>query len=185
MRDFNFFEHHLKKTKRKEKRHYMIFGTTVLLIIVIVAFPITNFVLSQGLKKDIAHMKSVIEAPENQEKIKRVDEKKILVEEFNKQLPLLENSHVAIQQTKYIDDYLIQDINDAIPRNMSFQSLTINAGSINVMGQAKDRSAVAEFEYNLRALDKFDDLFVPSITLREDGNVDFSMGFKVKDVIIQ
>lgn len=183
MRDFNFFELHLKTAKAKEKRRLMIFGSTIFLIAAIVAFPMINFLQERGIRNDISQMKAVLAAPENQELIYRVDQKKIAVDEMNKQLPLIEGGHKAIQQTKYIDEYLIKVITDAIPRNLNFQSLVINQGNISILGQTNDKSAVAEFIYNIRLLDKFEEIFVPVITLRENGSFDFSIAFKVKGVM--
>jgi len=183
VRDFNFFELHLRKTKAIEKRRLIIFSSTIFLIVAIVAFPLINFLQERAIRKDIAQMKSILAKPENQELINRVNQKKIAVDEMNKQLPLVEGSHKAIQQTKYIDEYLIEMITNAIPRNLIFQSLVVNQGNVSIFGQTNDKSAVAEFVHNLRLLNRFEEIFVPVITLREDGSFDFSIVFKVKGVM--
>ncbi len=181
MRDLNFFEPYVLQHQGKEKKQKFFVGIAALSIVAIAAFPIFNLVYGQGMKKDIQDMKVVLDSAEAKEKLQRVEAKQAKLEEIKKILPMVQNGDKEIEKINVLDEQMLQSVVDAIPRDLQFSSFTISDSQASISGKARDKSAIAELEYNLRTTNRYSDIFISNITLNE-GIYNFSLQFTVKDV---
>ncbi|MDF2546488.1 MAG: hypothetical protein K0R93_1386 [Anaerosolibacter sp.] len=181
MKDFNFFEPYIQQHQGKEKRQNLYYGMAVVCVVAVLAFPVFNLVYAHNMKKDIAQMQTILESPETKEKMARVNEKQSKLEEITAVLPMVQKSELALRKIDVLSDELVQLIVDAIPPDLEFISFNISPEQITINGTARDKSAIAEIEYNLRETKAFKDLFIPSVSLNE-GLYNFSIQFALKDV---
>ncbi len=181
MRDINFFEPYVMKNRGKENKQKIFYGITALSIAAVVSFPVFNLFYVQNMKRDIQHMQTTLEAPEAKEKLQRVEDKQAKLEEIKKVLPIIQNNEKELQKIEILDEQFIQTIMDSIPKDLQFDSLNISDSNVNIAGKARDKSAVAELQYNLRATNKFSDIHVANISFKEN-EYDFSLQFAVRDV---
>ena len=181
MRDFNFFESYLQQHQGKEKRKNLYYGVAVLSVAAVLSFPVFNLVYAHTMKKDIAQMKTVLESPEIKAKMTRIDEKQKRIEEITTLLPIVEKSGLELQKADIVNEKLIKIVVDAIPPDVEFTSFNVNPDQMMIMGNARDKSAIAEIAFNLRETNTFKDIFIPNITLNE-GTYNFSIQFALKDV---
>lgn len=181
MRDLNFFEPYVLQHQGREKKQRLFMGAAVIWIVAVIAFPVFNLVYGYQMKRDIQDMKNTLASAEAQERLQRVEAKQAKLDEIKKILPIVQNSDKEIQKIDILDEQIVQTVVDAIPKDLQFSSFNISYTEATILGKARDKSAIAELEYNLRSSKYFTDIFVSHIAFRED-IYDFSLQFTVKDV---
>lgn len=169
MNDLNFFEPYLLKENRSAERKPVYTALLIAAIIIIVAVPagIYGWILLE--KQSIDKMTQELSTPEMQANLKRVEEKQAKVNNAVVVLPILEQADAVLGNTDPVNDRVLQDVVDAIPPNVRFDKLKLEGSSCSISGNAKNRSDVAELEYNLRATGEFSDLFLESVEMNSEG----------------
>ncbi|SDK52017.1 PilN domain-containing protein [Natronincola ferrireducens] len=181
MRDLNFFEPYVAKQRGIEKKQKVFYSILLLLVLVVISFPAINFIRINNMEKEIASINAILARPEVIEQMQRIEYKESRVDTLENQLQLLANIDQGIENLDIINELLVYGVFGTIPENLFFQSMSITPNSMTIQGSAKDKGSIAEFEYNLRLTQAFDEIFIPSITINE-GIYNFAIQFKVKDV---
>ena len=181
MRDLNFFEPYVLQHQGREKKQRLFMVTAVISVVAVIAFPVFNLVYGYQMKRDIQDMKNTLASAEAKERLQRIEAKQAKLDEIKKILPIVQNSDKEIQKIDILDEQIVQTIVDAIPKDLQFSSFMLSDTQATVSGKARDKSAIAELEYNLRISKYFTDIFVSNIAFKE-GIYDFALQFTVKDV---
>jgi len=92
----------------------------------------------------------------------------------------LEAFKASIPYRYRVTEELLDMILGTIPRNVSFTNYNISSSSVMITAVSSDYSYIAELEYNLRALDLFDSVFIRIISSDEikgySFNIDLTFG---------
>lgn len=181
MRDLNFFEPYVAKQKVTEKKQKTFYGIVLLFLVVVISFPVINYIKVHRMEKEIASIHAVLESPEAIEQMQRVSDKEVKVSTLESQLQLLATIDQGIENLDIINELLYYKIFGTLPEDLFFQSVEVTSTSVSIQGAAKDKASIAEFEYNLRSTEAFEEIFIPAITTNNDLYT-FSIQFIVKDV---
>lgn len=177
--DFNFFYPYLgKKKETKNKYLYMISAGVFILLILGGSF-IWNMKRINSVKKEITALKSVVDSPETQDKIKQADKLNKKYDIIKKYYDGVEVISTAVDNKQVVSSELIRKLSSAIPHSVSFKTVSIDAQSIQIQGTAGSRVNIGEFQHNLKKLDGMKDVQVMSINknTEDKGSNDSNEGY--------
>ena len=187
MKDFNFFEPYLhiakKKTKEAKKKSPVKLILKVIALIVIIGSPIFVFGSIFLANKAIDEMNEIINSPEMQEALTRVDQKRVYASELQTLQKDLIQIHKKLLESDIIRKEHLLAVLSSIPENVNIDMVDLSSEECTISGSAYSRDAIAEFEYNLRKSKRFEGLLLENITGNTDPftfNIQFSL-IKVVD----
>lgn len=182
MKDFNFFQVESYDEKEKSNKKNYILATAGILVFFMVLTSGYKLVKTFKLNKEIKAMESYINSKENIEKLKEAerqqDKLKILEQYKQKVSPIAD----FIESSGNINSYLINNIYISIPKDVYFKSINMDNNNIQIQGQGSRREDIAEFQYNLKDTNLFENIFVSNISQSEGGKYIFNLKCTLKDV---
>ena len=182
MRDFNFFEPYIKETKKTDMKDLIIVGLATVISFIIIVYPIFKYIELRSIQKEVLALDQVLESADNVERINIIDEKKSEVLLLEEEKEVFEKLKERLDEREVISDLLIYEILGRVPGGISFDSLNINDGEIQIKGKTIYKTNIAQMEYNLRNSTYIHNVFIPSIT-EATNYYDFSIQLKIKDVV--
>jgi type IV pilus assembly protein PilN len=184
MRDINFFSHYIgKKQQMKNSKIYLYGLISVAALLIIVSFGIntTNIYL---LNKSISSYNDKLIDSENQVKFKEA-------ENVNKKMDILKQYDLALKDVSTsvknrdnVSDKLLKEINSTLPSKVLVKNLEVVENTVFIKGTSTDRSAVAQFKYNLSKLTVMTDVYVNYINTQNavEGEYSFDIKCLLKEV---
>jgi Tfp pilus assembly protein PilN len=91
------------------------------------------------------------------------------------EIPFFE--HLLMTDYK-VSHSLLDDILNATPKNVAYSSYSVSSEAVSISGISTEYAYIAEFEYNLRALNVFEDIHVSFIN--GDTNTEDTLGFDIQ-----
>lgn len=163
MSQLNFFSPYLKTEKTSPVKPISVVFVIILLITVVsyVVLQLQIFVL----KSQIAAKERVLASMDTVELQYLADTKEKIANltNFQAQMGQTEN---AINEKDFIKLEFLQKFFAAVPSDILFQDLVIEQTEWRILGTAKTRAAIAEFEYNLRKSGIVNEIEVTDISLK-------------------
>jgi len=182
MRDFNFFEPYIKEPEKIDMKDLIIVGLATVISFLIIVYPIFKYIELRSIQKEVLALDQILESADNVERIKIIDEKKSEILQLEEEKEVFEKLKERLDEREVISDLLIHEILSKVPGGISFDSLNINDGEMEIKGKTTYKTNIAQMEYNLRNSAYIHNVFIPSIT--EGTNYYyFSMQLKTKDVV--
>lgn len=164
MNDFNFFSPYIEiKRTSKSKRRYVLATTFIGLAIV----------GSTYLWTDYRMVKIIDEISQNQEYLKSnkvinniqdLNEKKRKIGLLDDYFHIVSDAKVGISRLDKLGTELLEKVTDCIPKDISFDMISIDLHDMQVQGSSPNRLSVAEFQFNLKETGEFAAVHVLDIT---------------------
>lgn len=180
MRDFNYFEPYLggneKITVKKLGKYIVLYGVATLMIL----YPAYNTWQIYKAQKETLAVSIVAHSSEIQEGKVAIEEMERELEAYkaiDEQLQVLE---LTFRQKDMINDLLINALKDNMPQEVFLQIMKIQPDIIELQGVAQDRLSIAILENNLRKINVFENIFIPSV-IESSNNYTFTLRFSTKD----
>lgn len=174
MRDINFFSYYQdkKQEKKDEKAYfYIAYGILALVILGTVMFSVVKIIL---LNNNIKDYNKKLSAVEIQSQLREADEISGKIEVLNKYETKLSDVANSVTKNDIVNDELLNDICGAIPSDVSFKDFKIEGYDVTINGVTHTRTAIGEFEHNLRGLSKIKDVQVVTIDKSNTVGEDYS-----------
>lgn len=178
MRDFNFFAPF--QGEKKQSVNKKIYFYTLAIVVggfVVISFGWNMFNLYK-LEHDIKKLNTTLNSSNVQDKVKKA-------EDINKKLSILGKYDEgllqvgeAIEGRNMVNSQILKKLNSTLPDEVSFKSITIGGSSISIQALAQTRTAIAEFEHNIKELDIISDAQIGAIN--SDGANDSQYSFDIK-----
>ncbi|MGL4973028.1 MAG: PilN domain-containing protein [Culicoidibacterales bacterium] len=161
MQDINFFDHYQKQEQENRKLKPIAF-----VIIAVMLMAVLSSVLvyqAWQLSTEITELEITLNNPEIQEQLAET-------QQLAQELTILNqlNTEVATaisainQKDANVTQYLLE-ISKIMPKTIILDQLTLNASVVTINAQAVTRQEIAEFQYNLKALGVFSDVYISTI----------------------
>ena len=115
--------------------------------------------------------------------MQEIEEKQIEVKEFNESLEMVRILDKGIEEDSVIDSYLLDNIISKMPEDVFFTSISMYSDSIQIVGNSKDKWAIAQLGKNLETIEDFHEIFISNIS-SEEGYYNFVLNISLKDVNI-
>jgi len=166
MKDFNFFEPYIASTKKKDKKQ----KKSPILRILVVLFWIAVILVPSYIygtiyldRQAIDEMEIELSKPKMKDALQRVQTKRIQINQLNELNEDLFQIDKTLAGTEVLTEYQMQAIVAAIPENIYIDSLEMSGEKVSIFGYGHRRSAIAEFELNIRKSGIFQAVLLESI----------------------
>lgn len=174
MRDINFFSYYQdKKQEKRDEKIYFYIAYGILALVILSTFAI-NTVKIIALNKDIKDYSNKLGAAEIQEKLKEAQEISDKIDILSNYESALSDVASAVTKNDIITDDLLNDITGALPSDVSFKDFKIEGYDVTISGVTHSRTAIGEFQHNLRQLSKVKDVQVSEIAKSNTVGEDYS-----------
>lgn len=184
MRDINFFSYYQdKKQEKKDQKKYIYIAYGILTLVISITL-IINVYKIVFLNRDIEDYTQKLTATDVQAQLREAEEISSQIEVLNKYESKLSDVANSVIKNDIVTDDLLNDICGAIPSDVSFKNFNIEGYDVTISGVTHTRTAIGEFEHNLRKLSKIKNVEVDKIeksnTVGEDYS--FNMTCVLKEV---
>ena len=181
MKDLNFFSSYSKKSdKRAFDKSVLLNVLLILVVIGVAAYGIYNYLYIKRLENDVAlkqyELKTSLENP----KIKRVLEKEEEIGVLKDDIKKLTALDKYVTDKDFINEVLLEDIRISIPSLLFIDTIAINKENVRIEGKSKDKKSIAQFEHNLRNIERFDKVFISEI-IDNENHYDFYLDLDFKE----
>ncbi|HOA82149.1 MAG TPA: PilN domain-containing protein [Defluviitaleaceae bacterium] len=180
MRDLNFFSSYNKKRSKIPNKYVIFYSLIGTFIMGIIIFGLRNFILIRKLSVEVSSLKEQYYLLSKDEKIKDISDREQNIRLAKDRLETLNALDDYVSVRDIINESLLENIRASIPKNLFFDSILINSGSIRIEGKSKDKDSISQFQYNLSQYDDFSQVFIPEVVV-EDGYYSFYLSIFMEE----
>lgn len=183
MRDLNFFEDYIEKDQLKIDKKLVCFTVSIFIVLSVFTYSLYNSMIIKQETKIVASLKTVAENRETLKTVEKIKEKEFEVKEFRFFVEKIRKLNNIIESKDIINESLLDSITFKIPKDLFLTSIGINNNDIQLVGMAKDKWSIAEFQKGLEVLHNVEDIFISNISLQEEYYT-FNINITVEDLNI-
>ncbi len=179
MLDFNFFEPYLDPPVKPNYSRlvWLILFSTVFLVIVYLQFDyMGQKAVTQG---EIDLNRQFIDSPDVREKIAAIDEQTLVYQKLESITSDLSVFELIMSVKGQLQVGLFDLINQQVPEYVYISAMNLTANQVIISGYSDSYQSIALFQHQLRKVDRFSDVFVPSI-VEDQGNYIFTINATFK-----
>ncbi|MCQ1529807.1 PilN domain-containing protein [Lutispora saccharofermentans] len=181
MKDLNFFSSYSKKNNKKSfDKSIILYSFVILILIGVLSYGLYNFISIKKLNHDIEALKIEAEAKNQGAKIKVTLKKQQEINAYKESISKLSVLDKYVRDRDVVNEILLGDIGVNIPADLFLDSMVISQDNIRIEGKSKDKESIAQFQHNLKGIERFEQVFVPQM-LDIDGNYSFYLDIKFKE----
>ncbi len=181
MQDFNFFEPYLNKGKQRSAVVVRSGLLVIAFVALLAAWPLFNVGYGLWLQRQTAELEAEVTGSEKYPLLAQAEQEEATVAHLQVQVNSVDKADQALKAGEWITEPFLYSIVSAVPKDVKIDSLSVQAEKkVTVAGTASSKPAIAELSCNLRSTDRFEDVFISSIS-DKDGSYSFDMSFSVKD----
>lgn len=184
MKDFNFFSPYIKVNRSSRvKKTYILVIASIMIIVFSGSMFWTSYSIN-SVKTDIAQMNKYLSSSQIANNLKSLSEKKRRISIMNQYYNTVLEVSYSVDAIDKIGTEMLTKISNTIPRNISFNMISVDTTNIQIQGISESRVAIAELQYNLKSLDLFSEVHVIDISKESDEveNYVFTLKCTLKDV---
>lgn len=177
-RDINFFTPYLGREKQQKNKHIYIYTLVGALAIMILGTLGYNSYKIYSITKAINDLETELNAPEIVSKVKES-------EIINKDLDILGRYDTGINQITeeintrdLVSTKLLNSISSTLPTEVSFKNINVTAGNISISASSTNRTAIAEVQHNLKALQEISDVYIGAISSSGEDKSEYTFDLK-------
>lgn len=167
MRENNFFEPYIEKSKFDFKGKSALTAMGILLALLIVLYPVVNQIRIFRMNREVAKIDAVMNSKDNQVKKAQIDEIKKTVSEVNEKSEALEVVKTDFSKRDTIGDFLVDNITQSMSGEMFLEKIELSEELGAISGVSDTKESIAIFERNLKRIVFFEEVFIPTIKLEE------------------
>lgn len=168
MHDYNFFESYRMKKQNKggSSNTFVTLAFLLFFVTLIGIFGYTYYKVDK-IDQEILTLNNTIAKTENQELLKRLEDKKALLGQVQVMATDLQAAAQTLDTGNPINQKLLDDIVASLPADAQLVDISYNQDSVALNGKAALRSAIAEYERSLRQVVTANSISVSNITFAE------------------
>ena len=181
-RDLNYFsKYHVAPAKASPLKIIAIsaFGGIAAIMILLIGFFQFS---SMQLRSEIEQAEHTLKSPEMAQELKAISEAENNIATVKNDQALFGSLEGDFRRLHRVNKAFMDFLNKHVTRDLVFDDIKINNDSVEITGSSKEHLSIAKFEEELRKSDKFNSIFVDSITHEEGDFYKFSIKISTKDV---
>lgn len=163
MRKINFFSPYLAKTRAGGKRAGLLQGVAIALLVAALGVYGFNWYMIGKANDEIQTMTAYMTDPENIKVVKKYNETDRKLKALRQYSAVLDEITGYVTKRNVISSALLTDLNGTIPKEVFLQGTNLDMQALEIQGVSQNRTAIAEYQYNLKKLALFNRVFVTSI----------------------
>lgn len=178
--DINFFSPYQGQKKEELNKNIYMYSLVGFLVVLIVGTLLWNNVNLVIVKKQIANYEAKLNEPNIQDKIKESEEINKKLDILNKYNSSLINISSGVNSRDVVTTNILNMVSATLPTEVSFNSVNITNTDITIQAVSTNRIAIAEIQYNLKALPNVEEVYIGAIS--GDDKYTFDIKCTLKDV---
>lgn len=183
MQDLNFFEGYIEKSELTVNKRLILYSIATIMVIILVFYTFYNQIKIKRLSRDVNKLQEILEDERINKKIEEIREKQIDLAKSNESLDSIRILDESIEEDSIIDSYLLDNISLKLPEEVFITSISMYSDKIQIIGNSKDKWAIAQLGKGLETIEDFNEVFISKIS-SEEGYFNFILNISIKDVNI-
>lgn len=168
MKDLNFFKGYIEKKQFKANKKLLYLSMSIFIVLLFLTYSIYNYIIINQEAEIVNNLKTIAEDSELLERVGKIQKKEIQVNEFKDYIDKIRKLDEIIESKDIINESLLDTITLIMPESLFLTSIGINNNSMQLVGIAEEKWAIAEFGKGLEILDKVEEIFISNISLEEN-----------------
>lgn len=168
MKDLNFFKGYIEKKQFKANKKLLYLSISIFTVLLFLTYSIYNYIIINQEAEIVNNLKTIAEDSELLERVGKIQKKEIQVNEFKDYIDKIRKLDEIIESKDIINESLLDTITLIMPESLFLTSIGINNNSMQLVGIAEEKWAIAEFGKGLEILDKVEEIFISNISLEEN-----------------
>lgn len=176
MREMNFFNPYLDKKQQGLRGHrlYIVIGITAFTLAV--AYYAVSWYFIYAIRQDISEMNEYMHNPANSAKVQKYLNTEIKLDALKQYDVAITTVNAYAETQGQISSAYLEELDSALPQTVFLQSANFQKDGVEIQGIGSSRTAIAEYQHNLKNLGIFEKVFVGNITADQAGtNLIFSI----------
>jgi len=154
---------------------------TALVIIGLVAYAVYSITSIQLAESNIVRLEQELNDPKFAKQLKEAEDKEAEIANIQAERAFLERVDVGIKDIDTVTTNLLSLIAKNVTNDLFLTDIDVKINEIVLTGKSKSKLSIAQFEYNIRASELFDNIYVDSIKLEDKTKAyDFVIKFTAK-----
>ncbi|EJP22431.1 fimbrial assembly protein PilN [Peptostreptococcaceae bacterium AS15] len=154
---------------------------TAIVIIALVAYAVYSITSIQLAEKTIVDLQQQLNDPTFAKQLKEAQKKEEEIASIQAERAFLEKVDIGIKDIDTVTTNLLSLIAKNITSDLYLTDIDVKLNEITLTGKSKSKLSIAQFEYNIRTSELFDNIYVDSIKLEEETKAyDFVIKFTAK-----
>ncbi|RKW34203.1 MAG: pilus assembly protein PilN [Lachnospiraceae bacterium] len=154
---------------------------TALVIIALVGYAVYSMASIQLAEKNIVDLEQQLNDPTFVKQLKEAEEKEAEIANIQAERAFLEKVDIGIKDIDTVTTKLLSLIAKNVTNDLFLTDIDVKLNEITLTGKSKSKLSIAQFEYNIRSSELFDNIYVDSIKLEDETKAyDFVIKFKAK-----
>lgn len=184
MNDFNFFSAYSEVKKGANIKYTYVIAAAAVIVASLAVFYLVTANRINSLNRELKEMDDFLASGDTLKQSADYNDRKRKLEVMNKYYESVEGISSAILSADCAGSEIINKITASMPKDVFFQNITMESGSIQLQGVSRGRTPVAEFQHNLNTLGAFESVYISSIAqeAEDSSNYRFTMKCTLKDV---
>lgn len=184
MNDFNFFSPYLATKKERDQKWIFVTMGGIITCFIVVSL-VWNTVNIFILKSKITTLNNSINDASIQEQLRTSEALAKKSESLKKLNTDLNEIYNYINSRSIIKQELMVNISGILPEGVALKTMTADGKTIQIQATSKSRTAIGEFQHNLKQKNEFKDVSISNINsdlAASDAQFTFSIKCVLKDV---
>lgn len=166
--DFNFFSPYIEVKRTSKNKSLSAFFITGVVIVILFGFHFINGRSIDRLEQEIAALEIFLNDSKTEQKVNDINDKKEKIKILKQYYEMIENLNIQMEQLDVISTSLLEEIALALPQDIFLKEMSLTSNEILITGISENRKSIAEFEHNLKSIEKLQMVHVH--TIREESN---------------
>ena len=141
---------------------------TAIVIIILVAYAVYSMTSIQLAESNIVRLEQQLNDPKFAKQLKEAEEKENEIASIKAQRTFIEKVDTGIKDIDTITTNLLNLMAKNVTNDLYLTDIDVKLNEIVLSGVSKSKLSIAQFEYNIRASELFDNIYVDSIKLEDD-----------------
>lgn len=182
MRRINFFSPYIVRTRAGGKKAGVFQGLAIAVILILLGTYGFNWYAISRAISETQEMTAFMTEPKNLEAVKKYNETERKYNALKQYNGVLNEITSYVDKRDVINSVLLGDLNGTIPKEVFLQGTNLDIKALDIQGVSQNRTAIAEYQYNLKNLALFKRVFVTSIMTNqsEEGSTDLIFSLKTE-----
>lgn len=173
MKDFNFFSPYIETKKESTNK---LFHLIIIITVIIGIFSSTFYIFyskTMVLEKEIITLENYINSKSIIKKAREANIKRNRLKIMKEYYSIVEDINSSLEKSEIIDTYLLKRIASTLPKDLFIKTMSLTKEGLQIQGVANNRVAIAEFEHNLKELEKLTNIHIIRVNKEAENRNNF------------
>jgi len=168
VRDYNFFSPYAAQPERKNYTNFIAGIIVILFALILIIYEFNLIFENKRLNSEIIDLDTKLQSEEMATDLSRVNQKTDSLASMESQYNLIQELYLNLKQRDTVNPELMDKIASVRPQYLFLMNLNMNPIEITINGYASETKPIAQYLYNLKQIQEFNDVVIQEISLENE-----------------